>query len=86
MPKSTVSEERLVRLNEVLKLTGLCRSSVYQLMRRSEFPEQIPIGPRAVAWVLTEILDWIRCRVDSRRGKSDDDRSGDFDSTTKIEA
>ncbi|OLQ88018.1 DNA-binding protein [Vibrio panuliri] len=63
MPKPTI---RLIRLNEVLDMTGLSRSSMYRFIEDNQFPLQVQLGGRAVAWVECEVQEWIRQRVESR--------------------
>ncbi|MEZ8772928.1 helix-turn-helix transcriptional regulator [Vibrio sp. 10N.247.310.17] len=57
---------RLIRLNEVLVMTGLSRSGMYRSIEKQQFPSQVPIGDRAVAWVESEVQDWVRQRVLNR--------------------
>ena len=59
---------RLLTLRDVLHMTGLSRSAVYELMTQSRFPKPIRIGRRAVRWVEQEMLDFIASRP---RGGSD---------------
>nr|WP_241902112.1 AlpA family phage regulatory protein [Vibrio breoganii] len=40
----------------------LPRSSVYELMAKEGFPKQIELTERRVAWVESEVLDWIASR------------------------
>jgi prophage regulatory protein len=63
MPKSTI---RLIRLNEVLGMTGLSRSCMYRFIEANQFPAQVPLGGRAVAWVESEVQEWVRQRVLNR--------------------
>jgi prophage regulatory protein len=44
----------LIRLNEVLAMTGLSRSGVYRSIEKQQFPKQVSLGDRAVAWVESE--------------------------------
>ena len=53
---------RLLRLPEVIELTGFCRSSIYQLMREGNFPPNKRIGGNSVAWLESDIEDWIKSR------------------------
>lgn len=54
--------DRLVRLPEVLKLTGMCRSAMYEQMALGLFPRAIKIGPRAASWSAKEVQQWIAQR------------------------
>jgi len=47
------------RLPEVMAQTGLCRSTIHDLVSQGKFPSQINLGPRAVGWVASEVVDWI---------------------------
>ena len=58
----TFAGQRLIRLPEVLRLTGLSRSTVYRKLKLSQFPEPIQLGPRSVAWRASDILAWIDTR------------------------
>ncbi|MHA2937992.1 helix-turn-helix transcriptional regulator [Vibrio sp. RC27] len=51
---------RFIRLTEVLKLTGLSRTTVYKYIYQGSFPRNIKIGPRAVVWIEGEIDLWIK--------------------------
>lgn len=59
-----VAEDRLMRLPEVLRLTGMCRSALYDQMSRGEFPRSIKIGPRAASWSARAVRNWISQRVE----------------------
>lgn len=58
---------RLIRLPEVLKRTGYSRSWTYKLIDKGEFPEPIKTGSRSIAFIESEINDWIEQRVNESR-------------------
>ncbi|WJV53607.1 AlpA family transcriptional regulator [Pectobacteriaceae bacterium CE70] len=58
----------LIRLSGVMKKTSLKKSWIYLLMKQGEFPQAVKIGSRSVAWVESEVNDWIAARV-SQRGE-----------------
>lgn len=41
---------RIIRLREVSQKTGLKASHLYALMLAKEFPQQVPLGPKAEGW------------------------------------
>lgn len=49
----------LLRLPQVMAQTGLTRSGVYELIATNDFPRQIPLSARCVAWVESEVQAWI---------------------------
>lgn len=57
---------RLIRLKEVMHLTGLGRSSIYKFMAGGGFPMSISLSERAVAWDANEIEEWMLEKVESR--------------------
>ncbi len=57
--------DRLIRLPEVVRLTGLCRSAVYEKMQRGVFPRSIKAGPRVAARSERAIQSWISDRLDN---------------------
>ena len=54
---------RLIRLKEVMDQTALSRSAVYRKMNEGSFPQSVSLGDRAVAWVESEVQDWIAQRI-----------------------
>ena len=57
--KETTPNQRIIRLHEVMRITGLSRSSIYAMMDIDEFPIQVPLGLRAVGWLESEIQAWV---------------------------
>lgn len=56
-----------LRLPEVKAMTGLSKSSLYALIREKTFPAPVRLGPRAVAWVKSEVTHWAMERVRQSR-------------------
>ncbi|WP_394128412.1 AlpA family transcriptional regulator [Vibrio hepatarius] len=58
---------RFLRLKDVMSLTGLGRSTIYKFMAdETDFPKSVPLGGRAVAWVESEIEEWMESRLSMR--------------------
>ncbi|OED84642.1 transcriptional regulator [Vibrio breoganii ZF-55] len=55
-----------MRMPEVLKLTGLSKSSIYDRIKAGQFPNSVPLGGRSVAWVAHEIEQWIDSQIAQR--------------------
>jgi prophage regulatory protein len=51
--------QSILRLPAVKARTGLSRSSIYLRMRQRQFPQSVPLGPRIVGWLETDIEAWI---------------------------
>jgi predicted DNA-binding transcriptional regulator AlpA len=56
-----------LRLPEVKALTGLSKTTLYELIHEKSFPAPVRLGPRAVAWVKSEIRQWAIERVQAPR-------------------
>jgi prophage regulatory protein len=60
--------QKLIRIKSVVDLTGLSKSYIYDLCKKGVFPRSIQLVPggTSVAWVQSEILQWIDSRIDDR--------------------
>lgn len=54
--------EVLLRRPVVEARTGLSRSTIYDWMKRGEFPPPIKLGERLVAWKESDIAAWMEAR------------------------
>jgi predicted DNA-binding transcriptional regulator AlpA len=50
---------QLLRLADVKARTGLSRTTIYRFIADGKFPQNFPIGARAVAWLESDITQWI---------------------------
>ena len=56
----------LISINDVCRLTSLSRTYVNRLRCDGRFPQTVSIGDRRVAFVRSEVLDWIEARIAER--------------------
>jgi len=56
-----------LRLRDVMRVTGLARSTVYRLMAENGFPAPCRLGRRAVGWRSDDIAQWSAARPVLRR-------------------
>jgi prophage regulatory protein len=52
----------ILRLPEVMRLTGLSRSSVYRLESLSQFPARVKLSNSASGWRAEQVWMWINSR------------------------
>jgi prophage regulatory protein len=64
---SNLDDVTFLRLPEVKAITGLSKTSLYALIRDRSFPAPVRLGPRAVAWVRSEVRQWAVERVHASR-------------------
>ena len=69
MESTSTSGERLLRLPDVEIKTGLRKSAVYAGMKAGTFPKCIKLGPRASAWPLSSIENWIAEKISESKAR-----------------
>lgn len=57
---------KLIKLKEVIALTGVSRSQIYALAQQGKFPRPVKLTERSSAWVASEVQEWIESRIQSR--------------------
>ena len=61
------TSKRIMRLSEVIQVTGLSRSTIYSLMRQGLFPKNFRLNLRACGWLESEVQDWLNSRIEISR-------------------
>jgi prophage regulatory protein len=59
---SDLSLPIFLRVQTVVRMTGLARSTIYEMMAKERFPKQVRIGSRAVAWRSADLVEWSKGR------------------------
>lgn len=59
---------RLEKYPEVIRRTALSRSEIYRRLEAGKFPKPVKIGPLAVAFVASEIDQFIAGQIAQRDG------------------
>ena len=50
---------KCLRLNEVIEVTTLSKSRIYDLMSQGKFPRNVNCGGRTALWRYEHILEWV---------------------------
>ncbi|EAW4529943.1 TPA: helix-turn-helix transcriptional regulator, partial [Salmonella enterica] len=58
---------RLIRLSEVMNKTGFGKAWIYRLISQNRFPQPVKIGIRAIAFIESEIDEWIQLTIENSR-------------------
>lgn len=53
---------RLLRIHEVISVTGLSRMTIYRLEKDGAFPSRRRLGKNSVAWLDDDISAWVAGR------------------------
>ena len=66
LPESTSRADTttavFLRMPNVMRMTGLGRSTIYRLIADQKFPCPVRLGPRAVAWRRSDLDQWSEAR------------------------
>lgn len=60
-------EDSCLNVEEVKSIVGLARSTIYKWVNEGNFPEPIRLGGRRVAWLRSEIFEYIAARAKERK-------------------
>lgn len=63
-------QKSLIRLTEVQRRTGYSKAWIYRLMSNREFPASVKLGSRSIAFVESEVDEWIAERIAARDKKA----------------
>ncbi|EFO3514184.1 AlpA family phage regulatory protein [Escherichia coli] len=62
--------DRIIREAECSKLTGVSRTTRYELEKKGSFPSRRNLGGRSVGWLLSEVMEWVKSRDRINSGKA----------------
>ncbi|WP_099350727.1 helix-turn-helix transcriptional regulator [Erwinia amylovora] len=61
--------QSFIRFPEVQKRSGYGKAWIYKLIAQGRFPQPIKIGSRSIAFIESEIDEWINQRIAESRGE-----------------
>lgn len=56
----------LIKIKEVMQMTSLSRTIIYNKIQQGDFPQSISLSCRSVAWVRKEVEAWIGMKMSER--------------------
>ena len=74
MNKTTIAqptqalEKRLIKLVEVMRISGLARATIYEYINKGMFPHYIKVGS-GTFWEYNEVQNWIDEKLAQRTPK-----------------
>lgn len=54
--------DRVVRVREVVKITGFSVSTIYVYRKAGLFPKGFIMGKKSRAWLLSDVMNWLESR------------------------
>ena len=61
-----MNQVKIIRLQQVMSMSGLARSTVYAKILKNEFPMYIKLGGSATGWIESEVIEWVNKRIEER--------------------
>ncbi len=59
--------DKLLTMDQLRELVPFSKVHVYRLIQLGEFPRQVHLTERRVAWIESEVRTWIAERVEARQ-------------------
>jgi prophage regulatory protein len=56
----------LVSINDVCQMTSLSRTAINKWRTLGQFPKPVPLGEKRIAFVKSEVEEWINQRINAR--------------------
>jgi len=56
----------LLKIQKVIELTTLSRSTIYRLVESGKFPRPVKLTTRTIGWVEEEVRDFLQEKIDNR--------------------
>jgi prophage regulatory protein len=63
-------------MKQACALTSLSRSMVNRYRSEGRFPAAVPLGDKRIAFLKSEVIDWIASRVAARGGNENKPQAG----------
>lgn len=60
---------RFLRIGEVRERIGLGRTSIYKMVNEGTFPKPVRVLGKKVAWLDSEVDEWMMDRIAEERGE-----------------
>ncbi len=64
---------QILRIKQVIELTGLARATVYKYIHEREFPLPVSLVGASVGWLRAEIEYWLACCAEESSDESLDE-------------
>jgi prophage regulatory protein len=64
---------QFLRVRKVTEMVGFSKTTLYARVRDGSFPQPIAIGPQSVAFLESDVLDWMKRKL-AHQGSADEFR------------
>ncbi|MBT5384027.1 MAG: AlpA family phage regulatory protein [Kordiimonadaceae bacterium] len=60
-----MNNDVLIPQKKVVEMTSLSSTTIWREMNAGRFPKNIKIGPNRVAWLISDIDNWIATKINA---------------------
>ncbi|GAL13915.1 hypothetical protein JCM19233_4925 [Vibrio astriarenae] len=64
--QSTQRLDPIIRMKELTSIIGVSRGTIYNLIKKGDFPQSIQLGTNSVGFLQSEVLAWREERMNQR--------------------
>jgi prophage regulatory protein len=57
---------KILRIADIVEMTGFSRRTIYNLMDSGEFPKSIHLTRRSIGWPKDDVDAWLQSKIDNR--------------------
>lgn len=56
------TQDRILRSEEVQKIAGVSRTTLWRMERKGLFPSRVPLGTGSIGWRMSDIEEWLKSK------------------------
>lgn len=68
-PGPSGCKDRFLSVADVSRVVGLSKTTIYKYVGAGAFPDSVPVGPKRIAWLESEVMQWMAACVEARNRK-----------------
>ncbi|MEY8765732.1 MULTISPECIES: helix-turn-helix transcriptional regulator [Francisella] len=53
------SNRKIMRIGEVVEITGVSRSTIYRWVDKGQFPKYVKLSPTSTGWYSDKVYEWL---------------------------
>ncbi len=57
---------KILRLKQVVELTGTSKTTIYRWIKANQFPKPINLSHASVGWLEADINEWVQSKIEAR--------------------
>jgi len=66
MQEEFLKKLKVLKINEVVELTSIPRSSIYFLIKKGKFPKPLRLSDRRIGGLYEDIINWLRKKKEAK--------------------